>query len=313
MNRPMEQHDAGPVVSGAVAAERSRAGARPRLADVAELAKIRISSLVLVVTAIGFGLGAPQGAVISSVIATLVGVFFVAAAANTLNQLMEREFDRLMPRTMDRPIAAGRVSPNEALILGTASGLIGIVILSLTTTVLATALAVTTIVLYLFAYTPLKRRTVHNTLVGAVPGALPPLIGYAAAAGYLGADAWILFAILFFWQLPHFYAIAWMYREDYRIGGYKMLSVVDPTGRSTRIQAVIYTLILIGASLSPVLVAPTSLTYITGATVLGLGLLAVAIGMFRHLSRSSARAMLLASVIYLPALLSLLLIDRLSG
>lgn len=312
MSRPLEQHDLPAGASGALAVGRV-AVARPRLADFAELAKLRISSLVLVVTAIGFGLGAPEGMSLSGVTATLIGVFFVAAAANTLNQLMEREFDRLMPRTMDRPIAAGRVSPNEALVMGLASGLIGVILLSFTTNLLATLLAVATILLYLFAYTPLKRRTVHNTLIGAVPGALPPLIGYAAAANTLGADAWFLFAVLFLWQLPHFYAIAWMYREDYRLGGYKMLSVVDPCGRSTRVQSVLYTVVLIGVTLIPAVMGRAGILYASGAAMLGLGFFVATIRMARTLTRATARATLLASVIYLPLLLGLLLIDRLGG
>lgn len=314
MKHPLEQVDAGAGPVGVAAAPRYAGSvARPRLADFAELAKVRISSLVLVVTAIGFCLGSPDGIELSSLCITLLGVFFVAVAANTLNQLMERDFDRLMPRTMDRPIAAGRVSANEALVMGLISGVVGVVQLSLTTNRLATLLAVATIALYLFVYTPLKRRTVHNTLVGAMPGALPPLIGYSAASGHLGGVAWLLFSILFIWQLPHFYAIAWMYREDYRLGGYRMLSVVDSSGRTTRIQTIVYSIVLMAVTLYPVVTGTAGMTYGVGAIVLGLGLLGFAISMARGLSGASARNMLLASVIYLPSLLSLLLIDRLGG
>lgn len=314
MRNPLEQRDlAGcpggaseTVVSSPLAAE----SLRVRLADFVELAKLRISSLVLVVAAIGFCLASAGPLDLLLLFHTMIGTALTAAAANTINQLIEREYDRLMPRTMDRPIAAGRVSPVEAFVFGSICLVLGLLILGLLVNPLATVLAAATFGLYIFAYTPLKRRTVFNTMVGAVPGALPPMIGYAGAGGELGPWAWMLFAILFVWQLPHFFAIAWMYREDYRLGGYKMLSVVDPTGRRTVRQTIFFTLLLIAATLVPSMFGYVGPWATAAAIILGVMLLAVAARMARRLSYQTARSMLLASVIYLPILLILLLLDR---
>lgn len=314
MKAPLEQRDAAGWSAGAPDSALSRPLAadsiRVRFSDFIELAKLRISSLVLVVTAIGFCLASPGPIDLVLLFHTLVGTALTAAAANTINQLIERAYDRLMPRTMDRPIAAGRVSPQEAFIFGGICLVFGLFILALLVNPLATALAAATFGLYIFVYTPLKRKTVHNTLIGAVPGALPPMIGYAGASGELGPWAWALFGILFVWQLPHFFAIAWMYREDYRLGGYKMLSVVDPTGARTRRQTVAYTCVLILASLVPGILGLIGASGMAGAAAAGAALLWFAMGMSRRLSFESARLMLLASVIYLPILLILFFVDR---
>lgn len=297
--------------SPAASMRAARSGAiGQRIADLGELAKVRISSLVLVVTAVGFCLGSPSGVDYVVLLHTLLGVFLVAAAANTLNQLMERRYDRLMPRTMDRPIAAGRVSPREALVWGGAAAVLGLLYLGITTNLPATLLAGATIVLYLAVYTPLKRVTAQNTLAGSVPGALPPLIGYAAACGTLDVTALLLFTILFLWQPPHFFAIAWMYREDYRLGGYRMISTVDPSGAAIKRQTPVYVGLLAGASLLPVVLGMAGGSYLAGAAVLNAGLAATALHMSSRLSDRSARRMLLASVVYLPLLLMLLVLCR---
>lgn len=284
---------------------------RMRLADYCILGKVRISVLVLLVTAIGYCLGSDGPVDLSTLIHSLVGTGLVAIAANTLNQFMERRFDRLMVRTADRPIPAGRLTPQEALAFGTVCAALGLAYMALTVNPLATGLAATTLVLYLFAYTPLKRHTVLNTWVGAVPGALPPMIGFAAAHGGLSALAWMLFAILFVWQLPHFFAIAWMYREDYGRGGYRMLSVADPSGRSTRRQSIVLCIVMLAVSLLPSLMGYAGAVALSGAALLGTAWLVVTIRMARHLTEATARLMLLASVVYLPALMMLLLLDRL--
>lgn len=299
------------AVSGAVSPRSLAAESlRVRLADFVELAKLRISALVLVVTAVGFCLGAAGPIDIALLFHTLLGTALTAAAANTLNQLVEREYDRLMPRTMDRPIAAGRVSTTEALVFGSVCAVLGLAELVVFANPLTALLAAATIGLYLFAYTPLKRHTSANTLVGAVPGALPPMIGYAGATGELGAWAWLLFAILFVWQLPHFFAIAWMYREDYRLGGYRMLSVVDPTGRRLVRQTIGFSVLLVAVSLLPTWFGYAGLYYAAIALLLGGAWLVFAARMARRLTHGSARALLLVSVIYLPLLLIFLLLDR---
>jgi heme o synthase len=283
---------------------------RMRLADYCILGKVRISLLVLVVTAIGFCLGSKGPVDLALLVHTLLGTGLVAIAANTLNQYMERQFDRLMVRTADRPIPAGRLTANEALTFGAVCAVVGLIYMILTVNRWATTLAAATLILYLFAYTPLKRRTVLNTWVGALPGALPPMIGFAAAHGRLNALAWTLFAILFVWQLPHFFAIAWMYREDYARGGYRMLSVADPSGTATRRQSVALCVVMLVVSLAPSLLGYAGAYALVGAVILGVAWLAVAVRMARRLNDANARLMLLASVVYLPALMMLLLLDR---
>ncbi|MEK6643428.1 MAG: heme o synthase [Planctomycetota bacterium] len=315
MKRPLEKSDAGVVVGSASGALVSVAPSLPtllrmRFADYCILGKLRISVLVLIVTAIGFCLGSRGDVGLLALMHALIGTALVAISANTLNQYMERDFDRLMVRTADRPIPAGRLTPGEAMLFGVVCGVVGLVYLWLTTNAWATGLSAATLFLYLFAYTPLKRRTAWNTWIGAVPGALPPMIGFAAAHDGLATTAWLLFAILFVWQLPHFFAIAWMYREDYARGGYRMLSTVDPTGRATRVQTVGLSVLMVAVSVLPTLLGFAGMIAAAGAVVLGAGLVYAATRMARDLSYSTARTMLLASVIYLPLLMALLLLDR---
>ncbi|HUN79978.1 MAG TPA: heme o synthase [Phycisphaerae bacterium] len=283
---------------------------RMRFADYCILGKVRISVLVLIVTAIGFCLGSTGPVNLALLIHTLIGTCLVAISANTLNQFIERDLDRLMIRTADRPIPAGRLTPLEALTFGTICGIVGSAYLVLFVNLWAASLAGATILLYLFAYTPLKRVTAWNTWVGAVPGALPPLIGFAAAHRGLTALAWMLFAVLFIWQLPHFFAIAWMYREDYARGGYRMLATVDPSGRSTRWQTLALSVMLVAISLLPVTSRYVSVAAGVGILVAGAAMIAAALVMSRRLTRETARRVLLASVIYLPIVMMLYLLGR---
>ncbi len=316
MKTPFEQGDgaAGAASSRVVSAQAVSIGVvlRCRLADYMELAKLRITGLVLFVTAVGFSLGSEGGIDLTLLANALIGTALVACGANALNQYLEREYDRLMRRTADRPLPAGRIAPAEALAFGCATAALGALVLALLVNLFAATLALATLALYLFAYTPLKRRVSMNTLVGAVPGAAPPLIGFAAAGNDLAPTAWLLFAIVFFWQMPHFFAIAWMYRDDYRRGGFRMLSVVDPSGGSTARQTVAYSIALFAVSLLPAFITGAGGIYLLGALVLGLLLLGMAMRLAVIRTVASARAMLLTSVAYLPLLLLMLLIDRLS-
>jgi heme o synthase len=301
---------ASPHQPGAISAPTIPAFLRMRFTDYCILGKVRISVLVLIVTAIGFCLGSVGPISYALLLHTLVGTCLVAIAANTLNQFIERDLDRLMIRTADRPIPAGRLTPLEALTFGIICAIVGTMYLVAFVNLWAASLAGATIVLYLFAYTPLKRLTVWNTWVGAVPGALPPLIGYAAAHRGLTSLAWMLFAVLFVWQLPHFFAIAWMYREDYARGGYRMLATVDPSGRSTRRQTLMLSLALVVVSLIPVTYGYVSSVAGIGLALAGLFMFGAAWRMARSLTHASARRVLLASVIYLPIVMMFYLFGR---
>jgi protoheme IX farnesyltransferase len=282
---------------------------RSRAADYLELTKPRVAVLVLFTVAAGAwlaGHGAPDPAcVLHAVCATAL----VAAGASTLNQLLERHSDALMRRTEGRPLPSGRLQPVEVSLFGAALGVGGLAYLGLAVRQpLAVLAAAFTFVSYVFLYTPLKRRTTLNTLVGAVPGALPPVIGWAAVRGTIGPEAVALFLILYLWQVPHFLAIAWIYRADYARAGLRMLPVVDPDGSMTGRQMAMYCLALIPVSLLPALLRQADPLYMAGAVVLGLGFLLTALGFVREASVPQARRVMRASLLYLPALLLLLLI-----
>lgn len=281
-----------------------------RIAVYLELSKFRLSLLVLVVAAAGYGLGSPNAIHLVGLVQTLGGIALVAFAANTLNQVMERDFDALMQRTRTRPIPSGRVSIGEALVFAGLCAGGGILWLDAATNTLAAGLAGLTLLTYVWIYTPTKRRTSLNTLVGAVPGALPPVIGYAAASGTVTVEAWLLFAILYFWQMPHFYAIAWMYRDDYARGGYRMLSVIDPSGVRISRQSIGYLALLLLATLLPAVFSDWPVIYLCGAGSLGFWLGVFVVRFATDRSRDNARAVLLASIAYLPALVGLLLLTR---
>jgi len=284
-----------------------------RLSDYAVLAKARLSLMVLFVTAVGFCLASPSRIDVPLLFHALFGTALVAAGANVLNQYIERDYDRLMRRTANRPLPAGRVAPLEAMLLGLLCAATGLVHLAWFTNAPATIAAACSIGLYLFAYTPLKRRTIWNTLVGAVPGALPPVIGYAAACGHVDLLGVLLFAIVFFWQMPHFFAIAWMYRDDYARGGYRMISVDDAEGRATGRQTLLYSLLLLLVSVLPSVLGLVEPAALFAAMGLGLPLLGLGAGLARAPSYVSARRMLLASLVYLPAIMAFLLVSRTGG
>ncbi len=275
-----------------------------------ELVKARLTLLVLLTTLVGFYLGASSPVDYGRMLNTLWGTALVAAGAAALNQLLEREHDARMRRTEDRPLPSGRISPNAVLLLGATLSLVGLTWLLLAVNAITALLGVITLASYLFLYTPLKRVTVLNTAVGAIPGALPPLMGWTAATGGVSAEGWALFAILFFWQMPHFMAIAWLYREDYSRAGFRMLSGVDPEGRRTAASAVRNTLALLVISLFPYLLHISGAAYLGGAVVLGLLFLGFAIVFARSLTERSARRLFLASILYLPLLLGLLVADK---
>jgi protoheme IX farnesyltransferase len=287
---------------------------RSRWADYVELTKPRIALLVLFTVATGAILATRAGTDLLVLLHTVLGTGLVAAGASALNQLLERHSDALMRRTENRPVPSGRLQPLEVLLFGMLLGIGGLAYLGLAVRQPLTVLvAGFTFVSYVFLYTPLKRKTTLNTLVGAVPGALPPVIGWTAARGSLDPEVAGLFFIMFLWQVPHFLAIAWMYREDYARAGLQMLPVVDPDGGMTGRQMVSYCLALIPVSLVPVLFLQAGVVYAVGAVFLGLGFLRAAFGFWRQTSTSNARRVLHASLVYLPLLLALLLLEALTG
>ncbi len=278
--------------------------------DYLELTKPRVIWLILMSAAMGYLFGAPGAADWWVLLHSVLGTGLLAAGTFTLNQWYEREADAKMRRTRHRPLPEGRVSPVRAFLFGVALSIGGFAELWLGANPLSAWLGAFTLLSYLLAYTPLKQRSPHSTTVGAVPGAMPPLIGYAAAGGTLTAEAWILFAILFLWQFPHFHAIAWMYRDDYARAGIRMLPVVEPDGKSTARQIVMACLLLIPVSLLPALASMTGRVYLFGALLLGAAFLYHGLRVAADRSAVRARAVLLASVVYLPLLYGLMLIDR---
>jgi protoheme IX farnesyltransferase len=287
------------------------AGAGGKLAAYVALTKPRIVVMVLVCVATGFILGARGGSHPSTLALTVLGTGLVAGGASAWNQLLERSRDARMRRTARRPLPSGRLAPAEAALFGGAISAAGLAILALAANATAAAVALATLVLYVFVYTPLKPRTTLNTAVGAVPGALPPVIGWAAATGRLGAEAWALFLIVFLWQFPHFLAIAWIYRDDYARAGHRMLPSVDPEGRITGRQSAFYALALLPAGLMPSAVGLAGAWYFAGALALGLFYLAYSVRFWSDVSDPTARRLLRASFLYLPAVLLLLLLDPL--
>ena len=279
-----------------------------RLSDYVQLTKLRLSLLVLVVTAAGYALGADGNGSGLGMLHAVLGTALVAFAANALNQVIERRYDLLMPRTQNRPVAAGRIGVVEATTFSWLCAIGGTVYLSLATNLLAAALALVTFVIYIFVYTPMKRRTWTNTLIGAIPGALPPLIGYVAAGGSSWLIAGTLFAILYLWQMPHFYSIAWMYRADYAAGGYRMLSVVDPTGRAIARQSVYYVLALMVAAALPVAFVSSPNLFVLISSSLAVCFVTCVLQFAVQPERRTARYVLLASIAYLAALMVALLI-----
>jgi heme o synthase len=278
--------------------------------DYIELTKPRITWLILMSTAVGYFFGVHGTWSAWSVLHTILGTALIASGTAALNQWYEREADRKMRRTKDRPIPSGRLSPGRALAFGVLLSVMGFFELALGVNWLAAFLGLFTLLSYLFLYTPLKQRTPLSTLVGAFPGAMPPMIGYGAASGSLDNQALVLFAILFLWQFPHFLSIAWMYREDYERAGIRMLPVVQPSGEGTARQIVLYSLALIPVSVIPSLLGMSGKLYFVGALALGLWYLYSGLRVAFDRTILRARAVLLVSVIYLPLIYGLMLLDR---
>lgn len=280
--------------------------------DYIELTKPRITWLILMSTGIGyyFGLPAAGGIHWLGLAHAIMGTGLLASGTAALNQWYEREADRCMRRTSHRPLPSGRITPHGALLFGAGLSIAGFLELWWGVNLLSALIGAFTLGSYLCIYTPLKRRSWLSTTVGAIPGAMPPLIGYAAASGTLTAPAWALAAILFLWQFPHFYAIAWMYREDYARAGIRMLPVVEPDGRSTARQMVLYGMVLVPVSLLPCFLGMSGRIYLVGALLAGLYFLysGVRVAVERTIPR--ARYVLLVSVMYLPLIYGLMLLDR---
>jgi heme o synthase len=293
-----------------VAVPLARLAARERVAAYVELTKPRITVLVMLTAAAGFFLGAPHPLSYVTFLHTMAGVCLLSSGIATINQWMEREVDGKMRRTMMRPLPSGRLGTRGAFIFGAVLTLVALVYLWLFVNSLSALLGLSVVVGYLGCYTPLKTRTSLSTLVGAFPGAVPPLLGWAAATGNLSAEGWVLFAILFLWQFPHFFAIAWMYREDYARAGILMLPVVEPEGRLTKQQIVVWTLLLVPVSLAPAALGLSGAVYFAGALILGALFLWTAVAAFLSLSRRNARRVLLASVLYLPFLFGLMVLNQ---
>jgi protoheme IX farnesyltransferase len=280
-----------------------------RFRDYVELTKPRITALVVATTSVGFYVASPASIDWLLLLHTLFGSMLVCGGSSTLNMHIEVEQDRLMVRTRNRPMAANRLQPNEVLFFGAGLSLVGLVHLAIFTNLLAAFVCGLTLVLYVFIYTPSKRTTWLSTTIGAVPGALPPMIGWAAAQGSLAVGAWALFTIQLIWQLPHFYAIAWMYRDDYKRAGFQVLSVIDPDGRRTGLQSATWAAVLLPSSLMLPLVGIAGALYTIVAAVLGLGFLVTGVQLALQPTGTRARRVFLMSIIYLPLLFGILVID----
>jgi len=287
--------------------------------DYIELTKPRITWLILMSTAVGYYFGLPQAAnwwafltALSwlSLFHTILGTGLIASGTAALNQWYERDADRHMRRTSGRPLPAGRITAPRALAFGIALSIAGFLDLWLGVNLLAALLGLFTLLSYLFLYTPMKSRSWISTTIGAFPGAMPPMIGFAAAHGSITAESWVLFAILFLWQFPHFYSIAWMYREDYARAGIRMLPVVEPDGRSTARQIVLFGLALIPVSLVPSILGMSGRIYLIGALLLGLYFLYSGVRVAHDRTIMRARNVLMVSVVYLPLIYGLMLLDR---
>jgi len=280
------------------------------VADLAELVKARLTLLVLLTTAVGFYLGAESPINYVALFHAVFGTAAAAAGAAALNQWWERGADALMRRTRKRPIPAGRMPPLQALVFGIFLSVFGVGYLAIVCNVLSAALTAITVAIYIFAYTPLKRASTANTAVGAVPGAIPPMIGWAAARGNIGAGAWALFAIVFLWQLPHFFAIAWMYREDYSRAGFRMISTEDHSGERSASQSVFFCILLLVIAGLPAFLGVVNFAYLAVELLLGGFFVAVAMHFLRMRSTSAARLLFLVSIIYLPLLLGALILTK---
>jgi protoheme IX farnesyltransferase len=287
-----------------------RTSVRIALADFAEMTKPGITLMVVLTAGLGFLLAGGETFSFLLLVYTLLGTGLVSGGASVLNHVLERETDALMQRTANRPLPAGRMDPDVALLFGVAVAVAGLLVLYFAVNPLTALLGVAALAGYVFVYTPLKRVSSLATIIGAVPGAIPPMMGWSAVRGELDLAAWGLFGLLFFWQMPHFLAIAWLCREDYAKGGFPLLTVNDPDGTRTARQAVLW-----GAALIPVSLLPSALglmggLYFMGALVLGLVYLGFGLAFARSRSTAGARWLMLASILYFPAVLLVMLLDR---
>jgi heme o synthase len=310
MENVLDPHNPALTATIGHALERARPAWRTKLADYWALTKPEVNFLVLMTTLVGFYFGQSGALRWALLVHTLLGTLLVASGTATLNEFMEREWDAQMRRTAHRPLPAARLTPAEAFWFGIVLAVLGGLYLALAVNVLASSLALLTLTSYLLIYTPLKRRTSYCTLIGAFPGAAPPLIGWAAVRGSLSVEAWILYALVFLWQFPHFLAIAWMYRQDYARAGFRMLPEGDDEGRLTARRILFYSVALLPVSLLPTLAGMTGVAYALGALLLGLAFLGSSARLARSMTNILARRVLLASVIYLPLVLGLMMLDK---
>jgi len=278
--------------------------------DHIALTKPRLNFLVVASSAAGYYLGAADAIQAIAMTRAVVAIALVAAGAAVLNQVYERDTDAMMRRTRRRPLPDGRVGPTDALIFGSILSALGVGELAIGTNPLSAVLALTTLVVYLAVYTPMKRRTPLSTVVGAVPGALPPLIGWTASHGAIDAGGLSLFAIVFFWQIPHFMAIAWMYRDDYAKAGFPMLPVIEPDGRRAGQQALWYTVALFAASLAPTLTGVSGWLALSSAAIMSAAMLALAVRFAANRADTHARALFYGSITYLPLLWLVMIVDK---
>jgi protoheme IX farnesyltransferase len=292
------------------AVETAIVSSQARVTDFVGLTKPRITFLVLVTTAVGYALGVGASFHPAVFVSLLVGTALVSGGASALNQWAERDADSRMARTASRPLPSGRLAPADALAFGLATSTVGLVLLASAVNPLTALLALASLSFYVLAYTPLKRVTSLCTLVGAVPGAIPPMMGWAAARGSLDREAWALFGVLFLWQLPHFLAIAWIYRDDYARAGFPMLAVTDPGGASTARQSVAYASALVPVTLLAGALTSAGEGYLWGAAALGAVFVGCTIAFALARSVRTARWVFLVSVLYLPAVLGLMVLDR---
>lgn len=284
--------------------------ARSRANDFIALAKPRLNFLVVASSVAGYVMAGGDTSNAARLVLTIVGTGLVAGGASAFNQVIEREPDSLMRRTRMRPVPDGRLQPGESLAFAAATSGAGLAILGAGVNLLSAAVALTTLLIYAVVYTPLKRRSSFATVVGAIPGALPPVIGWAAARDSLSQGAWVLFGIVFLWQLPHFLAIAWIYREDYARAGFLMLPVIEPDGRSTGRQATLYCAALLPVSLAPTLIGMTGTGYFVAALILTLLFLGLTLRFARTRTIPDARRLFFGSIIYLPVLWILMIAGR---
>jgi protoheme IX farnesyltransferase len=282
-----------------------------RAADYYELTKPRMNFLVVITTMVGFCMASHNGINWLLMLHTILGTALCAACAAVLNQVIERRLDRLMPRTAERPVAAGRVTPRDATIYGLCLGISGVAYLAVAVNALTALLGLATVLLYIGIYTPLKRITSLNTVVGAVPGAIPPVMGFTAVQNGLSIEALAVFAILFFWQMPHFLAIAILYRRDYMLAGFRMLPCIEDDQRITSRMILLYSSALLPVTLLPAILGMSGAVYFTAAVLLGLAFVSYAISCATTRVRADARQLFIASIIYLPMLLGFMMFDKL--